>query len=241
MSATETPYPPAYPHDPIERIAEEVFMVRGCMDMNRLMRISRNMAIVRHEGALTLVDPVRLTPTGEKELTSLGDVKQILRLGPFHGMDDAYYVDRFGAKLWCQPGGKAYKQPSIDVELSAGCQLPFPDAELIPFQGTRQPESVLLLKRGKGLLLTCDAIQHYGDYRHNGLLARMLMPFIGFPKTTLIGPIWLKYMTPHGASLRPDFERLLGLDFDSLLSAHGSFLRTGAKEALRAAIERTYG
>jgi len=241
MNVTEPSYPPPCPHDPVTRIAQDVFMVRGSMRMNPVMRISRNMAIVRHDDTLTLIDPIRLSPSGEEELTSLGKIKRILRLGAFHGMDDPYYVDRFKAELWCQPGGKAYKQPSIDMELSAGCDLPFPDAELIPFEGTRQPESVLLLKRGNGLLLTCDAIQHYGDYKHNSWLTRMLMPFIGFPKTTLIGPIWLKYMTPEGASLQPAFERLLSLDFDSLLSAHGSFLPQGAKDAVRAAIKRSYG
>jgi len=40
-------YAPAYPHDPIEPIAEDVFMVRGSIRMNALVRITRNMAIIR--------------------------------------------------------------------------------------------------------------------------------------------------------------------------------------------------
>ena len=47
----------------------------------------------------------------------------------------------------------------------------------------------------EGLLLSCDSIQSYGDYRYNSLLARWIMPWIGFPKTTLVGPRWLKLMT----------------------------------------------
>ena len=215
-------------------------MVRGSIRMNPVMRITRNMAIIRHDGALTLVNPIRMTPAGEKQLASLGEVRRILRLGAFHGIDDPYYVDRFSAELWCQPGGKAYKEPPIDVPLGEGSELPFPDAELIPFVGTKQPESVLLLKRGDGLLLTCDAIQHYGDYRHNSFLARLMMPFIGFPKTTIVGPIWLKFMTPEGQSLRATFERLLTLDYDSLLAAHGSFLEHGARDAVRRAIDRAF-
>ena len=60
-----------------------------------------------------------------------------------------------------------------------------------------------------GLLLTCDAVQHYGDYSNNNVLARLMMPFIGFPKRMLVGPIWLKIMTPDGGNLKPEFERLL--------------------------------
>ena len=40
-------YPPAYPHDPIEAITDDVFMVRGSIKLNALMKITRNMAIRR--------------------------------------------------------------------------------------------------------------------------------------------------------------------------------------------------
>jgi hypothetical protein len=111
---------------------------------------------------------------------------------------------------------------------------------LFCFRGTKQPESAILLKREGGILLACDAIQHYGDYRHNNLPARLVMPFIGFPQTTIIGPFWMKLMTPEGASLKDEFERLLQWDFDSLLSAHGSYLAGGAHAAVESALARAY-
>jgi hypothetical protein len=231
---------PAYPHDPLEEIAEDVFMARGSIRMNPIMRITRNMAVVRNGGELTLIDPIRLDLAGEKQLEGLGRVKHILRLGCFHGLDDPYYAERFKPEHWCQPGGTTYTAPAIDHALTAGGALPFADAELFCFEKTKQPECALLLRKGDGLLLTCDAIQHYGDYRHNNLPARLMMPLIGFPKTTLIGPIWLKFMTPDGGSLKSEFERLLGLSFDSLLSAHGSFLPSGAHAAVTAALKRAF-
>jgi hypothetical protein len=234
------PYPPAYPHDPIEEIASDLFMVRGSVRMNAFMRITRNMAIVRGQGELNLVNPIRLDEEAERELLTLGDVKRILRLGPMHGLDDPYYVERFGAELWAQGESQTYPEPTIAQKLAADRPLPFPDAELFAFEGTKQPESALLIRRGPGILLTCDAIQHYGDYRHNTLLARLVMPFIGFPKTTVVGPIWLKIMTPEGGSLKSEFERLLSLDFDRLLSAHGSLLTSGAKDSVAAAVRRAF-
>lgn len=239
-SASHPVYPPIYPHDPIEEIAQDVFMVRGSIKMNALVRITRNMAIVRHDGELTLVNPIRLHSVEEEKLQTLGTIKRIMRLGPMHGVDDPYYVNMFKTEFWCQPGGTAYTQPAIDVEMQPDGPLPFPDAQLFCFNGTVQPESALLLQRGNGLLLTCDAIQNYGDYKHNNLPARIMMPFIGFPKTTLVGPIWLKIMTPEGGSLKQEFERLLTLDFDALLSAHGSFLAHGAKAAVQAAVDRAF-
>ena len=233
-------YPPAYPHDAVEGIGPDMFMVRGSIRMNPLMRITRNMAIVRDGGELTLINPIRLSEDGERQLTELGTPKRILRLGCFHGVDDPYYVDTFDVEFWAQPGGTTYPGPKIDFELAEGAALPFPDAELFCFRGTTQPEAALLIKRAGGILLTCDAIQNYGDYKHNTLLAKLMMPFIGFPKTTLIGPLWLKAMTPEGGTLKSEFERLLGLDFERLLSAHGSLLDSGAHAAVERAIAKTY-
>ena len=234
-------YAPAYPHDSIEPIADDVFIARGSIRFNALMRITRNMGIIRHGDELTLVNPIRLDDAGEAQLRGLGEVKRIMRLGCFHGLDDPYYVDTFRAELWSQAGGTTYTEPAIDRELAESTELPFPDAELFCFEGTKQPESMLLLlKKSGGILLTCDAIQHYGDYRHNNLLARLLLPYIGFPKTTIIGPIWLKLMTAEGGSLKSEFERLLGWKFDGLLSAHGSYLHTGAHAAVAAALNRSF-
>jgi hypothetical protein len=229
-----------YDHDPICEIQSDVFMVRGCIKMNALMTITRNMAIVRHAGELTLVDPIRLSSSEEKRLDALGAVKRILRLGPFHGVDDPYYIERYGAELWAPGLSRAHPESKPALEFDASTQLPFPDAELFCFEGLKQPEAALLLRRGRGLLITCDSIQHYGDYRYNNLVARLLMPFIGFPKTTIVGPIWVKLMTPEGASLESEFRRLLELDFDQLLSAHGSLLETGAHEACERAVDRMF-
>ena len=229
-----------YPHGDIEPLGADIFAVRGSIRLNPLMRISRNMGIVREGSELTLVNPIRLRSEIEQKLTQLGGVKNIVRLGAFHGVDDPYYVNKFGAQFWSQPNGKTYTEPLIDIEIGMGGLTPTPDSEFFEFRGTKEPECVLLLKRGKGVLLTCDAVQNYGDYSFNNWVARLVMPRIGFPKTTIIGPIWLRLMTPVNKSLESEFERLLELEFDKLLSAHGTFLEQGAREAVRAAVQNTF-
>ena len=118
--------------------------------------------------------------------------------------------------------------------------MPFTDAEIFEFAGTKQPECALLIDRGKGILFTCDAIQNYGDYSYNNLAAKILMPFIGFPRTTLVGPIWLKFQTREGESLESEFRRLLTLNFDTLLAAHGTLMKTGAHAAVERAIDTAF-
>ena len=229
-----------YPHGDIEEIGTDTFMVRGSIKLNPLMRITRNMGIIKEENELTLINPIRLNRKTEKKLKSLGEVRNIIRLGAFHGVDDPYYVDNFKAQFWCQPGGTTYTEPVVDIEIGMGGLTPVHECEFFHFEGTTQPECALLLKRDGGILFTCDAIQHYGDYSYNNWLAKIVMPRIGFPKTTIIGPIWLKLMTPEGGSLESEFQRLLQLEFKSHLSAHGTFLTQGAHEAVEKATSAAF-
>lgn len=233
-------FPPAYPHKSIEQIADDVYMARGSVKINPVVRFTRNMAIVRRDGELTLINPIRLNKAGLRQLDALGKVKHIIRLGMYHGLDDPFYMDRYAPEFWCQEGGETYKEPPIDHVLTEGGALPFDGASLFCFNNSNVAESALLLTTGKGFLLTCDAVQHYGNYSNCNLFARLLMPFIGFPRTTLIGPMWLKAATPEGASLRGEFDRLLELEFDGLLSAHGTYLKTGAREAIGKAITKAF-
>jgi hypothetical protein len=235
-----TDYAAPRPHDPIEEIAPDIFMVRGSVQVTKRIQTSRNMAIIRHNGELSLINPIRLTEEGERDLKELGTIKNIIRLGCFHGMDDPYYVDTFGAQMWSQEGGETYPEPAPQVVLNADTQLPFPDAQLFLFDKALQPECALFLQRENGILLTCDSIQHWGDYRFVTWFARFLLPFNGFPRTTLIGPFWLKVLTPEGESMEDEFNRLLELEFDTLLSAHGSLLETGAREAVEKAVKKAF-
>ena len=233
-------HPAAMPHDPIEEIAPDLFLVRGCIQLNPLLRITRNMVVIRHEGDLTLVDPIRLDEAEEARLRELGTPRRILRLGPMHGQDDPYYQKELGCELWAAGDSEIYPENKPDVVVSSDTAWPFPAARYASIERSKQAEGVLLLERDGGILITCDAIQHYGDYRHNNLPARLVMPLIGFKKTTVLGPIWLKVMTPEGESLEASFRKLLELEFDHLIAAHGSYLRGGAHASLAAAIDRAF-
>ena len=208
--------------------------------MGRGMRISRNMTLLRHNGELTAINAVRLSRAGEEQMENLGKLKHLIRLGNFHGLDDRYYVDRFGTKFWCQAESRHYSDPPPDQLLHEGVSLPVPDVRLFFFEHTRRPESALLVNRDGGILITCDSLQHWGDRRYCSIVVRLMLPFIGFRHRTLIGPLWLKYMTPSGASLEGEFKRLLELPFAHLVNAHGSLLRESAHAAATAAVQRAF-
>jgi hypothetical protein len=231
---------PAQRHQDIEALGNDIWWVPGTMKMNWYMTVSRNMVIVRSGDELTLLNPIRLDATGEAALEQLGQVRHLVRLGCFHGCDDAYLKQRYDAVFWCQADSRPYTSPEPDRMLAEGGELPIPDAQLMAFRTARRPECALLIRRGPGWLVTCDSLQHYADWSRHSLAPRLMMPRMGFSKSLLVGPLWKKFQTPKDGSLRSDYERLLELDFDAFISAHGQPLMRGAKEAARQAVARSY-
>ena len=235
-----TEHPAAMPHGPIEEIEDGVFWVQGSIQFAPLMRLTRNMVIVRSGEELTVVSPVRLSPDGEAELEKLGTVRHAVKLGYNHGIDDAYYLERFGATYWALPDGTRPQDPAPQRQLSAD-SLPIPDAEFFEFRDSKDKEGALLVRRAGGILVTCDAVQNWPDTKGCSPPARIASHLIGFRRRRAqIGPPWRKKMTPEGGSLKADFERLAKLDFAHLIGAHGGPLRDTAREDLQATIEATF-
>lgn len=233
-------YPPPTEQDPIEEIFPDVFMVRGSLQMTRLLRINRNMVVVRDGEELSVINAVRLNEAGERALDALGQVRHVLRPGYFHGRDDRYYKDKYRAEFWAPEGARTEPGPRADRMICEHQPLPFANARALLFQQSRFPEAVFMLEQHQGVLLTCDCLQYYTDRRFNSLGARIMMPFMGFPLRMLVGPMWLKAMTPEGGSLHPDFERIMDFEFEHFVAAHGSLCRGGARDKVRMAISEAF-
>jgi hypothetical protein len=231
-------HPPAMPHGPVRELFPGVWFAPSTVRMRwPPLTFSRNMVVVRGERGLVALNPVRLTEAGEATLLREGPITHALRLGTYHGRDDAYYVDHLGAELWGVPGKQTYERPPLARDIVDGGPLPIPGARVLVFTRAALPECVVHLPAPR-LLITCDSAQHYERDDRLSLLARVVMYPMGFFKPCVIGPIWLKAVTPQGGSVRADFERILALDFDHLVSAHGTPKLGGAKDALRAQVER---
>ena len=230
-------YPAATAHDPIVEIFPDVYLVRGSYRANGIMQFNRNMVIVRHQGELALLNAVRLSPEGEAQLDVLGQVKHVLRLGYFHGMDDRYYVERYAAEFWAPVAPRAEFGPVPDHTLTDISALPFPGMQAFAFKQSRHSEIAILWQHHGGIMLMCDALQFYADRKYCSLFAKVMMPLMGFPLRLIIGPLWLKAMTPKGGNLRNDYKRLQTLDFKHLVAAHGSVHNDTAKEAVAEAIQ----
>ncbi len=242
-TATGYTFPEAMAHGEIAELFPGVHFVTGTVAMKAPLptRFSRNMTILVHDGAVTLVNTVRLGPDGLRALDRLGEVRHVLRIAGFHGMDDAFYKDRYGATVWSVdapyvPGFDATADPyfTADRILSADTALPIPDARLIPFASASPAEALLHLDREGGIVISGDCLQNWArPDRYFSLPARLMMRMMGFIKPYNIGPGWLKFAKPDTAEVKA----LLDLDFEHVLPVHGAPVIGSAKAKFRPRIE----
>jgi hypothetical protein len=237
-------FPRALPHGPLVEVLPDLFVVTGTFRLAcGVIAFPRNMTILRRHRELTLFNSVRLTSDGEKALAALGEVRHVVRLGAFHGIDDAYYLNRYEPAFWLPEGTQVPSRLAkwTAQSLTHGMRPPFaPDGEAFLFRDTRRPEAVVKLPYANGLLLVCDSVGNFRSTDGFSALARLLMPG-GVAPCTVASSTWRRQMRKRGGpSLRGDFERLLALDFDGLVPAHGDVMLAGARDALSRSVARLW-
>ena len=75
-------YPDPLPHDLPKQLDEDLFVVHGCVKPNPMVRFTRNMAVVRQDSELTLINPVRMNEAGLQALQALGEIRHVFDLAP---------------------------------------------------------------------------------------------------------------------------------------------------------------
>lgn len=236
---------PASPHGRFREVFEGIWFIRGGVKMPMLvpMKIGRSMTVVRGEDGLVVFNSMRLSEEGLSELEALGEVKHVVRLAGFHGRDDGFYRERYGAKVYAVEGqtyvrgmdpakGESYMEP--DTWLTEESALPIVDAKLKIFSSSNPPEAICLLERNGGILITGDSLQHSpAPDEFFNFPAKLMMKRFGFFKPYNVGPGWLQFAKPSATEVRS----ILDLEFQHVLPGHGDAVIGGAKEKYRPAIE----
>ncbi|MDP2343097.1 MAG: hypothetical protein Q8O67_19225 [Deltaproteobacteria bacterium] len=227
-------FPPHLPHGPITEPWPNVFVVTGQFRFGPGVAIARNMIVVREGTELTLINSVRLSPEAERELEKLGTVKHLLRIGQAHGADDAWIMHKYQPTYWMPERMSAKGGLTADRKLDGA--LPIAGTSF-RFEKGKHDEVAVVLPGSSGeggILVTCDSVQNWTSTEHCTPIGGLITKAMGFLEPAKIGPIWAKLLTGGKIKeLKPDFDRLLELDFDQLIAGHGSPLKGGAKAALQ--------
>lgn len=237
-------HPPALTHGALLEILPNIFFVTGAMRMPGPVPVtfSRNMTVVREGERLIVVNSMRLGEAGLRALDALGKVTDVVRVAGYHGRDDPFYKERYGAKVWVVKGQRyvagfdanapeTYLEP--DAEVDATTALPIAGSRMYVI-GSNAPEGLLLIERQGGVLIAGDCLQNWQSTdAYFSVVGRLMMKGMGFIKPHNIGPAWLKQSKPPAAHLRG----ILELPFEHVLPAHGSAVIAGAKASYRPRLE----
>lgn len=234
-SSTYLTFSEAWPHGPINEIFDDVFMVTGTNIIEHeglRLRSSRNMVVVREGQTLTLINTVRLNEKALKELESLGQIKNIIRIGAFHGRDDSFYQNRYQAKLYALANMSFEHGEVLHADLNDG-PLPITNAEVFSFKSTKSPEALVLLKKEGGILISCDSIKNWTKQDQFFDKSTFdLMKKINSIGEAKIDSTWRSAMEPSTLELK----KLGHLKFRHLISAHGTPLLDLAQEKVQRSI-----
>lgn len=233
MAQAPTAFPPVMPHGELEPVFDDVWMVTGSFRMGPGMRIPRNMAVVREGERLVLVNSVRLSADGEAALAKLGKVTDVVRLSAGHGADDPYLQERYGATMWAPRG---LTRPGVTYQELREDASPLADGAPIVFTHGNAPDASIVLARDGGVLISCDAYQHWTRFDQGTVLAGWVTRLMGFGPATIGGP-WARRMGP---GVYADFERLCQRRFVHLIPGHGTVLRDRARDELPGAMRRRF-
>ncbi len=235
-------FPEASTHGKIVKIFENIYFVSGSISIKGPVNIqcSRNMTIIKQGEALILINSIRLSKDGLKELDALGEVKHVMRIAGFHGMDDPFYKNRYQAKIWSvdapyamgfnkkPPAEKIYFNP--DEILTHQTKLPVKNAELILIDSARPSEALVLLEDNGGTLISGDSLQNWEKVdEYFNSFSSFIMKLMGFIKSCNIGPGWLKKARPH----TKDIQFINAYNYENLLPAHGSPIQGEAREKFK--------
>lgn len=236
-----THYSPAWPHGDLKEVFPNIFFVMGTNITTHEgveLQHSCNMVVVKDDNALTLINTVRLNDKGLAALDNLGQVSNVVRIGAFHGRHDAFYLDRYQAKLWALKGAKHDNKKSTNIELTPNGKMPFPDCSLFVFETSTQPEAILHVNTDGGILITCDSVKNWTTIdEFFSEQTGELYANLGFLGSATISKIWQQACNIQAQ----DFARLKLLRFKHLLSAHGEPLLNNAYEKLSLTIKQEFG
>lgn len=190
-------------------------------------------AIELASGEQLLTSPVAGLARARDELAGVGPVVGLLAPNALHHLALEEALGIFpGAQIHAVARVQR-KRPELTFASTLGTgRSPWPELEVIPIDGMPGLNEVALLHRRSRSLLLCDLAFLFDRAQLDQLLWRLLLRFNGVKPGTLSFSRITRRFIRDPAALRRSIDRLLALDFDRVIPAHGAVLETGGREAL---------
>ncbi len=189
--------------------------------------------IVQHEKQLCLISPIAFSETQIAEIRALGDVVQLIAPNSFHHLSfpkaQAHWPS---AKTWATLA-LMRKRKDIRFEAVLDERSLIPGLMPIVFEGAPLPSEVLLFHHHSKSLIVTDLLFNTAA-REVGFLGSVYLMLTGMNGKAKASPVW-RWFVKDKTAARRSLHRLLELDFERIVPAHGAVVESGAKAVLQSA------
>jgi hypothetical protein len=217
----------------LKEFADGIWTVEGpeVSDMGELF--PTRMTVVRlSNGAIWVDSPIPASFADISEVASLGLIKYLIAATPRHVWRlEGWHTLFPEAQLWASPHTPmTLKKVDLPMTRILGDEPPAEwtdDLDQLLFQGNPFLEEVLFYHKRSRTLILDDLIQIGSLYK--GPLSNTLIRIGGVAEPGGV-PTALRMSFTDRSRARRSLERLLALDFDKLIIAHGPCKQEGAKK-----------
>jgi Domain of unknown function (DUF4336) len=231
-------YPPL---DTLKPIADGVHIVDSELPGLKGTIFPARMTIIRlPEGSLILYSPTRFTERLRRELDRLGEVRHLVAPSTAHWMFVGQWQTRYPeATTWAVPGLRDRSGPrrqGLRLDRDLPTEAPSEWAEdiaLVMIEGALGYREAALFHRPSRTLTLTDLAQNL-EPSHLPLAARPVPHLLGIAAPHGGTPVHLRALLyPRRAQVRKAAHRLLALEPERVIFAHGAWFQEHGAETLR--------
>ncbi len=219
---------------PLTQLHEDVWVGSAPQTMFGL-HLGTRMTVVRlPSGGLWVHSPIPLDEEMHDELRSLGPIEHVIAPNLYHHLHVGPLADAHGgAVVHARPGlRKKRADLRIDADLDGGAPQAWGGVFTpVHIEGNMLDE-VVFLHRPSRLLISCDLVENFTSCSH--LFTRLYLKMGGiYQKPGLSRPLRLVFR--DRARARASIDRVLGLDFEGIVLAHGDVITAGGPDIVAGA------
>jgi hypothetical protein len=195
----------------------------------------RMTALPLEDGSVALVSPIAIDDATARVIEARGPVGAIVAPNLLHHVFLRAAAARWPGARILAPEGLGAKEPAvrIDAVLGEDPAALGPSVQLVPIEGAPAIREVAIFHRPSKTLVVTDLV--FNIRRPRGVLTPIVLRVVG-AHDRLAQSRAFRFMVKDRRAAAASCERLVSLDFDRLVVAHGDVIDSGGREALAAAL-----
>jgi hypothetical protein len=193
------------------------------------------MTIVRlADGGLWLHSPVAIDDATAAAIDALGPVRHIVAPSLLHHLFAEPACRRWPEAELHAPASLASKRPNLEIDRPLAEDSRWPDIAIVRIAGAPRIDEHVFVHRPSGTAIVTDLV--FNLHEVAGAMSPLILRMVGAWRKLAQSRIW-RAGTKDRAAAKASCERLLALEFDRLVPAHGELVEGADTRArLRAAL-----